>query len=244
MKKILLTGSTGFIGKNMIARYGGNYEFLTPLRSSTEEELQRAIRAADTVIHLAGVSRPQDRQDFYEGNSNLTKRLTDTLIREKKNIPLVYTSSVQAILDNDFGASKRMAEESVLEYGRTGAPISILRLTNTFGKWAKPNAHSVVATFCYNISHNLDIQISDPSKTMSLAYVDDVVDSLIDLAEGNRPAFLRQTEPHYYEIIKTYEKTLKDLVDTIYQCKNGNVKEQDEFTKRMAITYRSYKEEN
>lgn len=240
MKKILLTGSTGFIGKNMIARYGSAYEFLTPTRASIDEELNRAVRAADMIIHLAGVSRPQDPQEFYEGNSDLTKKLIDALIREKKIIPLAYTSSIHADMDNDFGKSKRLAEECILAYGTTGAPVHIVRLTNTFGRWAKPNAHSVIATFCYNISHDMDIQISDPFKTMDLAYVDDVVDSLIGLVEGKPVTFLKQTRVHFYEMTKTYHKTLGEIADAIALCKKGKGEESDEFLQRMDITYQSY----
>ena len=237
MKKILVTGSTGFIGKNLIERFTGHYEFLPYLRETSDEELSHLVEQADMVIHLAGVSRPQDPKEFYEGNSDLTKKLIDALIAQNKTIPLFYVSSIHADMDNDFGKSKRLAEDTVLGYGSTGAPIYIMRLTNTFGKYAKPNAHSVVATFCYNIAHDLDIQISDPSKLMNLAYVDDVVDTIIHLLEREIDPNTKELKPCYFEMTKVYAKTLGEIADTIKACKKGTV-EYDEFSQRIQETFK------
>lgn len=239
MKNILLTGGSGILLENILDRFGGTYKFLRYTRSTTDEELKSFINEAEAVIHLAGVSRTQDPQDFYKGNSELTKKLTDALIESKKTIPLVFTSSISADMDNDFGKSKRLAEESVLAYGKTGAKVYILRLTNTFGKWAKINAHSVVATFCYNIAHDLPIQISDPAKVMNLAYVNDVLDSLVALIEEQPTPYIREIKPHYYEMTKTYQKTLAEIAEAIQNCKKGETS-QDEFSLRIQETYSSY----
>ena len=130
-------------------------------REHTQPDLQQLVANADLVFHLAGVNRPEDPTEFQQGNADLTQRLCDALLQAGKTIPVVYSSSIQATADNPYGASKRAAEDALLAFAEnSGAPVFIYRLPNVFGKWARANYNSAVATFCHNLSRVLPIQMN------------------------------------------------------------------------------------
>ena len=199
--KILVTGADGFIGRNlrmMISERRG-YEALPIMRGSSLPDLAEAVRAADAVIHLAGVNRPEDTADFMTGNGDYTALLCEQLLADGRGLPVIFASSIQAARDNPYGVSKRAAERHLADYAaRSAAEVAIYRLPNVFGKWCRPDYNSVVATFCHNIAHDLPIELHDSAAELRLAYIDDVVDTwlqaLPDLAPGL--AFL-DVEPVY-----------------------------------------------
>ena len=237
---ILVTGSNGFIGKNLCT----HLEKMETVRlfkydiDNTNEELEQYIKNADFIFHLAGVNRPTDVSEFYEGNTNLTKLIVDLLNKNKREVPLVFTSSIQAELDNDYGKSKREAEK----YLKEGYNNSILfRLHNVFGKWCKPNYNSVVATFCYNISHDLDITINDPNKELELIYIDDICETFIKVLTNYSDFLINDI--NYINPKKKI--TLQELSDLLYTFKNDMnsiyvPKTGDQFIKKLFATYVSY----
>jgi UDP-2-acetamido-2,6-beta-L-arabino-hexul-4-ose reductase len=176
--KVLITGANGFIGQNLIAhlRHRENLNILGYDLHNTREELHAWLDVADFVVHLAGVNRPQNEEEFFTGNAGLTNEICDRLARRPDPPPILLSSSIQAELDNPYGRSKRLAEEAVTRYAaEAGARAIIYRLKNVFGKWSRPNYNTVVATFCYNIAHGLPIAISDPARELELIHIDDVV---------------------------------------------------------------------
>ncbi|MCH4057128.1 MAG: NAD-dependent epimerase/dehydratase family protein [Lactobacillaceae bacterium] len=181
--KILITGAQGFVGRNLVAQLKneGYQDIDTFTLDNTVDELKASLAKADFIFHLAGVNRPKNKADFYSGNSDLTKKITDTLIRTKHAVPILMSSSIQAALDNDYGKSKHQAELAVLDYGtQLKVPVYVYRLKNLFGKWSRPNYNSVTATFAYNLSHDLPIKINDANAELELSYIDDVIASFID----------------------------------------------------------------
>ena len=180
--KILVTGAKGFIGKNLIAELKNRgYETIFEVDTdTTDADLTEYCNEAEFVFHLAGVNRPENDDEFMEGNFGFTSVLLNKL-REAENLaPVLITSSTQACLDNAYGRSKKAGEELMFSYSRqTGADVYVYRLTNVFGKWSRPNYNSVVATFCNNIAAGLPIKVNDPSVVMKLIYIDDVVDEFI-----------------------------------------------------------------
>lgn len=248
MKTILITGGTGFIGKNLIAKLTENqsFELLTPGREVSDEELRSQLKRANYIFHLAGVSRPQDPKEFYEGNSKLTEKIVNILREEGLVTPILYTSSIHAVLENDFGSSKRAAEQCLISYqNETGAKAHIVRLTNTFGRWAKPNAHSVIATFCYNIQRDLEITITDRNKEVTLAYIDDVVNAFIALLLDEKISDdMCLSGEGLYSIKKVYTKTLGEISDLLYSFKQEHLPADsvnDVFAEKLFTTYQSYK---
>ncbi len=237
--KILITGANGFIGKNLSV-YLSRMQDIEVLKydiENTLEELEKDIQDADFIFHLAGVNRPKDPKEFYEGNTDLSKEIINLLNKYHKSIPFVLSSSIQAELDNDYGKSKKLAEDYIKENYKNSI---IFRLHNVFGKWCKPNYNSVVATFCYNISHDLDITMSNSENTVELVYIDDVCETF-----GN----VLQNPKNYNEDINyvTPRKviTLKELSDLLYSFKRDMnsiyvPKTGDPFIKKLFATYVSY----
>ena len=183
---VLVTGSNGFIGKNLIIRLNElDIQVLTYTRESSTQNLEELIKDTDFVVHLAGENRPKDEKDFNVVNAGLTMSICDALRSSGENIPIILASSTQAEFDNAYGKSKLDAEASVkmLEVD-TGCPVYVYRLPGVFGKWCKPNYNSVVATFCHNISHDLPVQVNNPDFELSLVYIDDVVEEFVKVIQG------------------------------------------------------------
>lgn len=244
MKKILVTGSKGFIGKNLI-------EALNRLDDVAVREfdiddavdkLKQYLGEAEVVFHLAGTNRPQREEEYETGNSGFTETIVEYLDNMNKNTTIVMSSSIQAELDNPYGRSKRKAEDILIKYSeKTGAKVCIYRLPNVFGKWCRPNYNSVVATFCYNISHDLDIAISDPNKELQLVYIDDVVQAFMSVLTGSE----EHNIDNYYVIKRVFRITLGELAKKIYTFKD--IRKSlimpdlgDDLTKFLHATYLSY----
>lgn len=192
--RVLITGANGFIGRNLRLRLAERKEvdLVCFTREDDPASLADRLQGVDFVFHLAGVNRPQDPQEFTTGNAELTERLCRALgaLAETsgKKVPVVYTSSTQAIRDNPYGSSKRSAEQALQAAAlQWGASVHVFRLPNVFGKWCRPNYNSAVATFCHNIARGLPIQVNDPAAPLTLVYVDDVVDTFIGLMDGAAP---------------------------------------------------------
>mgnify|MGYP000025745774 CR=1 FL=1 len=210
--KVLITGSNGFVGKNLGIRLSerDDVEVINFTRDHTIDDLSNLIKEVDFVFHLAGVNRPENVEEFQQGNTELMAALCSAIESSGKKIPIIYSSSIQAKLDNPYGESKLAAEQLLLNLEkRTGNSVYIFRLPNVFGKWCKPNYNSAVATFCYNTVHNLPIQINDPSALVQLVYVDDVVNRFISIMDGSI------VKDIYCDVTPVYEITVGDLVDKI-----------------------------
>lgn len=187
---VVVTGADGFIGKNLILKMEaeGGFELRPITRQSSAAHIAAALVDADFVIHLAGVNRPVDVAAFAEGNHRATEALIALIEAGGRPIPVAFASTSRAVEDTPYGRSKKAAEDALSAYAaRTGAAVHLLRLTNVFGKWARPNYNSAVATFCHNVARNLPVTVHDPAAPLSLIYIDDVVDALIALAT-TRPA--------------------------------------------------------
>ncbi|QDW39786.1 capsular polysaccharide biosynthesis protein CapF [Bradyrhizobium sp. KBS0727] len=210
--RILITGVDGFIGANLRLRLGeaGYRDIVGITRSSTREDLAAGLASADFVFHLAGVNRPKTADEFVAGNRDFTEQLCQALRSAGRRTPAVFSSSTQAALDNPYGRSKRAAEEILLRYGReSGAPVFVFRLTNVFGKWARPDYNSAIATFCHNVARGLPIRVDDPAARLGLVYIDDVVDAFIRCLTSPGPV------AGQIEAGPVYETTVGEVADII-----------------------------
>jgi len=239
--RVLVTGSDGFIGKNLITRLNELeilYEVFT--RKNSREDLKILLNKIDYIIHLAGENRPKNESDFETVNSGLTSMICEEIRLINKNIPIILTSSTQAEHKSLYGKSKLNGEIAVKNLGNdTGNLFYIYRLPGVFGKWCKPNYNSVVATFCHNISRNIPIKVNDASFELSLVYIDDVVEEFIRIIQGesnNKKEFSVQPE---------YKIKLADLVNQIKEFKNSRntlitEKVGNGFIRKLYSTYLSY----
>jgi len=215
--KILVTGSEGFIAKNLIEhlKRDESIELYLFSKKDSLNLLKAYVQEVDFIFHLAGVNRPKSVDEFYEGNSNLTKFIINTLKDSNKNTPILLSSSTQAELDNDYGKSKLEAENLLLEYAKeSGSKVYIYRLPNVFGKWSKPNYNSVIATWCYNIANDLDIKVNNAETELSLVYIDDVVKSFIE-------KLVAKDSTIYCEVEPIYKKTLGKIKELLFKFKDN-----------------------
>ena len=230
---ILITGAEGFVGKNLVyalkniqAGKDKTHPNLTIENifcydiDSTESELENACKNADFVFNFAGITRPKNNDEFMKGNLGFAKYLTGMLKTYNNKCPIVLSSSIQALLcgryeNSEYGKSKKAAEDMLIKYAKeSGAKIFIYRFKNIFGKWCKPNYHSVVATFCNNIANGLPIEIHNKDEIIQFIYIDDVVSEMISALEGF--ATKSENKEFFYEVKPVHEITLGELADTIY----------------------------
>ncbi len=212
---ILITGAGGFVGKNLVAELTarGYTSLLCFEKDDTPETLADYCRRAAFVVHLAGINRPKDPSEFYAGNAGLTDVLLSDLETAGNACPVLVTSSIQAALDNDYGKSKKQAEDAIFAHGsRTGAPVYVFPMEGVFGKWFRPIYNSVEAPFCQNIAHGLPIQVRDPGYELPLVYIDDVVACILDAMERGEAV---QDEEGICRIHPVHRTTLGTLAETI-----------------------------
>jgi len=215
--KVLVTGSAGFIGKNLVERLSRieDVEILKYDKSTKEDVLTSHIQNAEFIFHLAGVNRPENVEEFYKGNSELTQKITQDLEKLGKSTPILISSSTQAEKDNDYGKSKLGSEVALKTYSeKCAAPIFIYRLPNVFGKWCKPNYNSVVATWCHNITHDIPLQVNDKDFVLTLVYIDDVVESFVSHLKDKSSNFT-------CHVGTTYQKSLGEISNLLEQFKEN-----------------------
>lgn len=239
--RVLVTGSKGFIGKNLVVHLSemSNVEILEFDKDAKFSDIEKDIDNIDYIFHLAGVNRPKDATEFYEGNADLTQQLVDLLKSKNVRIPIIYASSIQAALDNDYGKSKKQAEDVILDYGNGSL---VYRFHNVFGKWCRPNYNSVVATFCNNIATGQEITIDDRSRELELIYIDDIAYEFKKIISGSKPT---EQQGDYCFINPRYKVSLgyiadllrqfKDELQTIFVPASG-----DDFIKKLHATFVTY----
>jgi UDP-2-acetamido-2,6-beta-L-arabino-hexul-4-ose reductase len=246
MKQVLVTGSEGFLGRNLMQALSER-EDLNAIGydiRDTEHRLLDSLRAADVVVHLAGVNRPVDPAEYEAGNVGFTRKVCDLLRSLDRRPRIIMSSSVQAALDNPYGISKRNAEQELRRFAdETCAEMIVFRFKNIFGKWSRPNYNSVVATFCHNASRGLPLEVHDPDRTLELVFVDDVVEALVDAIDSpTRIAGLR-----FADEINGFRVTLGNLAEVISsftRIRAGGVLPDlaDGLTKHLYSTYLAYLE--
>lgn len=252
--RILVTGSNGFLGKNLVWKLRNIHDKkeLHPLISSDleiwefdirsdREALDNYCRECNFVFHLAGVNRPKDSSDFTKGNVDLTSQLLSALETNRNSVPVMLASSIHATQDTPYGHSKKAAEDLVMAYARRhGMPALVYRFPNLFGKWSRPFYNSVVATFCYSLSRDMPIEISNPSTEIELCYIDDVVGELLAALNGY------ETRSGEYCIVPTsYRMTLGRIVELLESFRdNGQALSlpdvSDSFQKKLHATWLSF----
>ena len=269
--KILVTGAKGFVGKNLCAQldniktgkarcYGDLIvdEIFEYDIDSTLTQLDAYCKECDFVFNLAGVNRPQNQDEFMQGNFGFASTLLNTLKKHHNHCPVMISSSIQATLagrfgSSEYGKSKRAGEELMFEYGReVGAKVLVYRFPNLFGKWCRPNYNSVVATFCHNIANDLPIQVNDPNTELELLYIDDLVEEMIAALKGKEHhceyegiETVLKSDGCYCAAPITHKVTLGEIVNLLEQFKSQPITlmmpeiPSNSFAKKLYSTYLS-----
>ena len=270
--KILVTGAKGFVGKNLCASLNNikdgkdrrypelSIEEIYEYDIDTDPALLDEFGAkADFVFNLAGVNRPQNQEEFMQGNFGFASTLLDTLKRHGNRCPVMLSSSQQASLtgrfgNSEYGRSKKAGEDLFLGYGEeTGAKVFVYRFPNLFGKWCRPNYNSAVATFCNAFANDLPYTVNDPSVELELLYIDDLVDEMVACLQGkehrcefNGLEVLPQDGGRYCYVPVTHKITLGEIVELLKsfaeQPKTLTIPEipANSFAKKLYSTYLSY----
>ena len=269
--KILVTGAKGFVGKNLCAQlnnikdgkarnYGVSVDAVYEYDlDSTPEQLDDYCKNADFVFNLAGVNRPQNQEEFMQGNFSFASTLLDTLKKHNNTCPVMLSSSQQASLtgrfgNSEYGRSKKAGEDLFLHYGKeTGANVLVYRFPNLFGKWCRPNYNSAVATFCNAFANDLPYTVNDPSVELELLYIDDLVHEMIACLKGEEKHcefegldVLPKADGKYCYCPITHKVTLGEIVELLKsfaeQPKTLMIPEipANSFAKKLYSTYLSY----
>ena len=270
--KILVTGAKGFVGQNLcvaLKNIKDGKDRTHPELSidavfeydidSAPSALEEFCEQADLVFHLAGVNRPQNTEEFMQGNFGFASTLLNTLKKYGNRCPVMLSSSVQATLigryaEGEYGKSKKAGEELFFDYEReVGGQVCVYRFPNLFGKWCRPNYNSAVATFCHNIANDLPITVNDRAIELELLYVDDLVAEMLSLAEGkgHRCEYdgltpVEKENGRYYFVPTTHKVTLGEIVALLYSFKEQRetlvVPEipENSFAKKLYSTFLSY----
>lgn len=243
--KVLVTGSKGFVGKNLVESLKNIRDNKDRTRPELEIDeifefdkdtdislLDKYCNECDFVFNLAGVNRPKETSEFMEGNFGFASTLLDTLKRNNNKCPVMLSSSIQASLigryrESDYGKSKLEGENLFFDYAKeNNAKVLVYRFPNLFGKWCRPNYNSVIATFCNNIANDLEIQVSDSNAELELAYIDDVVREMLDALEGKEHhchfdgvSAIEDEEGKYCYIPITHKVTLGRIVELLNSFK-------------------------
>ncbi len=239
---VLVTGAKGFVGRNLCVTLQArdDVELFEYDLDSDPADLDKALRRAGLVFHLAGVNRPLDTGEYHSGNVGFTREILEKLREFGRSPKLVFSSSIQADLDNPYGASKREAENALRVFcEETGAEGVLYRLKNLFGKWSRPHYNSVVATFCHNIARGMPVEITDRSCHIELTYIDDVIASF--LGEIQSPS---RTGYRFAPPLPSHSIALGDLADAIrFFHDHRNTLQlpdySDPFMRRLYATYLS-----
>lgn len=270
--KILVTGAKGFVGKNLCASLknikdgkDNSYPDLSIEEifeydvDNSLSDLQSYCQSADFVFNLAGVNRPQNQEEFMQGNFGFASTLLETLKSSQNKCPIMLSSSIQASLvgryaDGEYGKSKKAGEELFFAYEQeTGAKVFVYRFPNLFGKWCKPNYNSAVATFCNNVANDLPITVNDPSVELELLYIDDLVEEMLNLLlgkvkrcdyDGLNPVCSQ--EGRYCFVPVTHKVKLGEVVELLYKFNKQPLTlvmpeiPLGSFAKKLYSTYLSY----
>ncbi len=218
--RIAVTGARGFIARNLVVRLRevGETDVVLISHDIGDDDLKASLIGVELVYHLSGVNRPEEPSEFATGNVGFTERLCQALASASPMASVVFSSSTQAMRDNDYGRSKKAAEDVLIGHGATtGTVVTLFRLTNVFGKWSRPNYNSAVATFCHNVSRDMPIIVSNPDAPLKLVYIDDVVDATYRSIMDNR------ANNQVFGVGSGVATTVIEVAETLKSCYGAEV---------------------
>ena len=243
--KILVTGAKGMVGTALV----NNLKTIQDGRNKTRpnihieeiyeydidntlEELDQYCKECNFVFNLAGVNRPENTEDFMNGNFGFASILLDTLKKYDNKSTIMLSSSIQATLagrfgTSEYGKSKKAGEELFFDYSKeTGAKVAVYRFPNLMGH-SRPRYNSAISTFCHAVANDEEFTVNDRTTELEVLYIDDLIEGMYDLLEGkerhcefNGVETVEKEDGRYCYIPVTHKVTLGEIVDLLEQFKN------------------------
>lgn len=199
---------------------------------NTLEELDQYCKECNFVFNLAGVNRPENTEDFMNGNFGFASTLLDTLKKYDNKSTIMLSSSIQATLagrfgTSEYGKSKKAGEELFFDYSKeTGAKVAVYRFPNLMGH-SRPRYNSAISTFCHAVANDEEFTVNDRTTELEVLYIDDLIEGMYDLLEGkerhcefNGVDTVEKEDGRYCYIPVTHKVTLGEIVDLLEQFKN------------------------
>jgi UDP-2-acetamido-2,6-beta-L-arabino-hexul-4-ose reductase len=181
MLKVGITGQSGFIGTHLFNYLNLKKEEIITISFKdsyfdNEDKLSEFVSSCDTIVHLAAMNRHGDPQVIYDTNLKLVKQLIH-VCEKSGNLPhILFSSSTQEEKDNLYGKSKRDGRILFEEWAeRNQARFTGFIIPNVFGPFGNPFYNSVVATFCHQLTHDLQPKI-EIDANIQLIYVNELVE--------------------------------------------------------------------
>ena len=243
--KILVTGAKGMVGTALV----NNLKTIQDGRNKTRpnihieeiyeydidntlEELDQYCKKCNFVFNLAGVNRPENTEDFMNGNFGFASILLETLKKYDNKSTIMLSSSIQATLagrfgTSEYGKSKKAGEELFFDYSKeTGAKVAVYRFPNLMGH-SRPRYNSAISTFCHAVANDEEFTVNDRTTELEVLYIDDLIEGMYDLLEGkerhcefNGVETVEKEDGRYCYIPVTHKVTLGEIVDLLEQFKN------------------------
>ena len=269
--KILVTGANGMVGTALVNNLKNIKDNKNRTRpnihideiycydiDSAQQELEAYCSEADFVFNLAGVNRPQNSEDFMNGNFGFASTLLDMLKKYNNKATVMLSSSIQAALqgrfgDSEYGRSKKAGEELFFSYAEeTGAKVAVYRFPNLMGH-SRPKYNSAVSTFCWAVANDEPYTVNDRSTELELLYIDDLVEGMLDLLEGKEKhceydgmEVIAKPNGRYCYVPAIHRVTLGEIVDLLEQFKQQPKTlmmprmPKDSFAKKLYSLYLTY----
>jgi UDP-2-acetamido-2,6-beta-L-arabino-hexul-4-ose reductase len=197
------------------------------------------LAQCEILIHLAGINRHEDESKLFDENISLTRQLITVV--EKMAYPprVLFSSSTQEYDATPYGLAKKKCRELWEEWSiRSGNRFTGMIIPNVFGPFGKPFYNSFIATFCYQLNKG-ETPVVHINKKVSLIYVSELIDQIINWIEKDDPSTTMQIQP-------THQTTVIDVLNELelFQKKyliNGVIPDiRKKFTAQLFNTFRSF----
>lgn len=215
MTRIVITGASGFVGQNLAIalRTKGTIDVIEVTRDTDLNAMAGTV--VDHIVHLAGANRPKDDSGYVDDNVILTQQVLNTFKPAQPGGLFLFASTIRASDNSPYGQSKRSAEAIIREQAQgLGWQGLIWRLPNLFGKWCRPHYNSFVATFISQASQGTPLSVNDPSSSVDLLYIDDLLDMVVAALE--QPKVL--AAPVLVDKFPVHATTVGEVADFIETC--------------------------
>lgn len=219
MLKVGITGQAGFIGTHLFNYLGLKKEEITLIPFADkffedEEKLKEFASACDAIVHLAAMNRHSDPQVLYETNIRLVRLLIEAMDITGSRPHVIFSSSTQEKMDNPYGRSKNEGRKLFEQWAlRTNSRFTGLVIPNVFGPFGNPFYNSVVATFCYQLTHDEKPEIIKDAD-LRLIYINELTELFYRQLTGSSESNIVKLDVPYTSECKVSE--ILNLLETYH----------------------------